>query len=103
MVLRCGDCGRDRRIRRPNNTLLVSKIVLHSQCYFCWPESLQEVCFDCLIPFTVVPAHSRGLCNVCARRDFYRNLPPDKLAAVRAEEMQRMRDRRSRALQTPPA
>lgn len=97
MKLRC-EWGHERLIRRPNNTLLISKIVARSKCYLCHPEVLGEMCGGCLIPFSVVPHHSNGMCGTCVRREHYRNLSPERVAIIRAEEMLRSRERR--ALQT---
>jgi hypothetical protein len=98
MKLRC-EAGHLRSVRRPTNPILLCRIVAHSKCHVCMPEFLALICGACLVPFSVVTHHAHGLCGVCVRREFYRNLPSERLAAVRAEEMLRMRERR--ALQTP--
>jgi hypothetical protein len=68
--IKCPDCGIINVMRRPNNSLLISKIVFRFLCWHCHPEALHDLCGGCLLPFTVVKRHSNGLCNTCAVRAY---------------------------------
>jgi hypothetical protein len=66
--IKCPECSGINVMRRPNNTLLISKIVAAFVCWHCHPEALVHVCGGCHLPFIVVKRHSNGLCNTCAVR-----------------------------------
>jgi hypothetical protein len=85
LLIRCVDCGETNPMRKPNRTVLIPKIVARFQCPVCHPESLNEVCGGCHLPFSVVKFHSKGLCNTCVVRNWrlkrYNQAFPDTVAS----------------------
>lgn len=67
--IRCQDCWKITQIRRPNQSILIPKIVAAFKCPHCHPEIRSSICGGCLVPWTIVKLHSNGLCNVCVVRD----------------------------------
>lgn len=71
--IRCPECWIIYSVRRPNQSLLISKIVAVVKCPHCHPEALKDVCAACRLPFSVVGVsgkrhHGKGLCFSCYQR-----------------------------------
>jgi hypothetical protein len=75
LKIRCSTCRNIFTVRRPNNTLLVAKIIPLLICPFCHPEQSDEVCGGCRLPFKIVGRHTTYLCLSC----FWKNWRYNKI------------------------
>jgi len=57
--------GHRREVRKPLQPNLVAAVAQASECHWCDPAALDEICPSCLIPFSVMPCHAQGLCFAC--------------------------------------
>ena len=66
--IRCDECRLIYAVRRPKDTLLISKILALVQCPVCHPEALKDVCAACRLPFALFPHHADELDFTCYQR-----------------------------------
>jgi hypothetical protein len=67
LSIRCETCGRIFSVRKPNDSLLFSKIVSLAVCPYCFP--LADVCSACRLPFYIVKKNTEHLCFTCYQRE----------------------------------
>lgn len=73
LKIRCPEGGHFFLVRRPNNSLLIAKVLPLVICPICYPEQSDEVCGGCRLPFKIVGKHSKHLCEACFWKDWRYN------------------------------
>lgn len=58
-------CDHVHKYRRPKSQSQFIKCISQIECHVCHPEYLKRCCFGCLLPYSVVGHHARGMCLPC--------------------------------------